>query len=528
MDEPAFSVVEEFNKIQEMLSASKLRDHFELVPRFQVGARGLASTLMQVDPHVVHFCGHGSPQGELVFRADDGAPVYIDAELIARVFGLHEGATRCVVLNACYSDRQAELIAEHIAVVIGMSSAIPHDSALAFAEGFYQALGHGKSVQAAFEQGKLQIPLSTGDDTNPARMHIRNGVSADMSLQSALASQPDSRPGIWHIVLEGRLIELGGAKHESLLEQLRQLTGDPKLTIMRLVPGSIIVEVHGTSRGMECLRAQLVAGTLELAGFRMLAIAAAEAAEQVLEELEERRPQLEQALKADPSDIKTLRELLGLSRAQGRWEQVEFLLEAVARYTPYERERRERKLELVDVMTDKLGDIDGALRLLATFYDVVQDDIEVNARIADALFAGGRFAEAGGMYRWLVEQSTGERTKRRAHDLTRLARIEIADERLKGAQLHLEQAYRLDATNLEMLRALGGLHEQNERWTDALHVYRALQLQLRVTDESERLRDAEFDDIQLSELQLEVDRFTQSDEGFERERINQIGSDEDV
>jgi hypothetical protein len=65
----------------------------------------------------------------------------------------------CVVLNACYSEAQANAIAQHIPYVIGMSDAIFDKTALKFAVGFYDALGDGWSYEKAFEMGKSAIAI---------------------------------------------------------------------------------------------------------------------------------------------------------------------------------------------------------------------------------------------------------------------------------------------------------------------------------------------------------------------------------
>ena len=190
-----------------------------------------------------------------------------------------------------------------------------------------------------------------------------------------------------------------------------------------------------------------------------------------------RRVHLEKALALDPANLAVGRELLDLSKSEERWDQVVYLLEMAVGRAKSDDRRRELQLERVDVMLSRLDDIDGALRVLASIYEHVQDDVDVNRRIADALFTADRYEEAVGMYHWLVEITAGKRSKRRAHYLTRLATIEIAGEEPDSAQKRLEEAYRLDTTNVETLLTLGNLHEHNERWADALKIYRSMLLQ---------------------------------------------------
>ncbi|MFO7565124.1 MAG: tetratricopeptide repeat protein [Enhygromyxa sp.] len=195
------------------------------------------------------------------------------------------------------------------------------------------------------------------------------------------------------------------------------------------------------------------------------------------EDPDKRRTHLEKALQLDPANVEAGRELLEMAKAEQRWDQVAYLLELAVGRAKGDEQRRELQLERVDVLVDKLADIDGGLRVLASIYERVQDDVDVNRRIADALFTANRYEEAVGMYHWLVEITAGKRSKQRGHYLTRLARIEIAADEPESAQKRLEEAYRLDTTNVETLLTLGNLHEQNQRWPDALKIYRSMLLQ---------------------------------------------------
>ena len=53
----------------------------------------------------------------------------------------------CVVLNGCYSEVQAEAIAQHIPYVMGMKQAIGNKAAISFTVGFYNAPGVGRPLE---------------------------------------------------------------------------------------------------------------------------------------------------------------------------------------------------------------------------------------------------------------------------------------------------------------------------------------------------------------------------------------------
>jgi len=78
---------------------------------------------------------------------------------LAALFEQFADQVGCVVLNACYSEAQANAIARHIEYVIGMNQEIGDKAAIAFSIGFYQALGAGRTVEEAYKLGCIQIRL---------------------------------------------------------------------------------------------------------------------------------------------------------------------------------------------------------------------------------------------------------------------------------------------------------------------------------------------------------------------------------
>ena len=196
------------------------------------------------------------------------------------------------------------------------------------------------------------------------------------------------------------------------------------------------------------------------------------------DEPEVRRQHLSKALELDPANADAAEALLEIAREESRWDQVAYLLELYAARLEDPAQRKETVLERVDIMMRHLSDPEGALRVLAPLYAEVQDEVEINRRIADALFAAERYEEAAGMYNWLLEVGRQERrNKTLAHHLTRLARISLQSSDQNGAKDQLLEAYRIDTTNVETLMTLGALHEREAEWKEALKVYRTMLLQ---------------------------------------------------
>ncbi len=151
---------EEFREIKEKLKLAKFRERFTLeLPQLSVRPSDISQALLDSQPQIVHFSGHGTPTGELCFENLVGKTHAVESDALAALFEQFSGQVNCVVLNACYAEIQAKAIAKHIKYVIGMNQAIGDEAAIAFAIGFYQALGGGRSIEEAYRFGCVQIQL---------------------------------------------------------------------------------------------------------------------------------------------------------------------------------------------------------------------------------------------------------------------------------------------------------------------------------------------------------------------------------
>lgn len=154
---------EEIRQIEIYLRGSKHRERFEYKPVLAVRPDDLRSAMLDYRPHIVHFSGHGSEQGEIVLEDATGNATSASPEALKLLFGALQDNSdpvnnvRLVVLNACYSAIQAESIAEVIGCVIGMTDAVGDAAAIGFSSAFYEALGYGKNAQQAFNIGQAQM-----------------------------------------------------------------------------------------------------------------------------------------------------------------------------------------------------------------------------------------------------------------------------------------------------------------------------------------------------------------------------------
>lgn len=151
---------EEVREIDEALRIAKNRDCFDLEQKWAVRPRDMQRALLEFEPTIVHFSGHGTGENGLVMEDAAGQTKLVSTEALASLFELYAGAVDCVLLNACYSEVQATAIAEHVPYVIGMNKAIGDKAALEFAIGFYDALGSGCSIERAFKLARVSILMA--------------------------------------------------------------------------------------------------------------------------------------------------------------------------------------------------------------------------------------------------------------------------------------------------------------------------------------------------------------------------------
>jgi hypothetical protein len=169
-DRARLGLDEEIRAIDLSLRRSNFRDRFEMVQHVAVRVADLQSYFLHHSPDVVHFSGHGCQSGEIVLEDNSGRSHPVSPRALSGVFAILKDNIRCVVLNACYSEPQAQAIVEHIDCVIGMTQAIRDDAAISFAMAFYQALGYGRSVKTAFDLGRAQIDLENLNDQDVPKL----------------------------------------------------------------------------------------------------------------------------------------------------------------------------------------------------------------------------------------------------------------------------------------------------------------------------------------------------------------------
>jgi hypothetical protein len=168
----------EVREIDEGLRRANKREQFKLEQKWAVRSRDFYRAILDTQPQIVHFCGHGTAEDGIILENEMKQTVYVQADALGSMFKLFaRKGVECVVLNACYSEVQAEAISQYVKYVIGMNKAVGDKAAVAFAVAFYDALGAGEDVEFAYELGKSQMIGFMEHQTPVLKKNQLNNVS---------------------------------------------------------------------------------------------------------------------------------------------------------------------------------------------------------------------------------------------------------------------------------------------------------------------------------------------------------------
>lgn len=181
---------EEIRAITEKIYASEYRDYLNVESYWAIRPDDLLQSFNRYKPHIVHFSGHGSQASELILVDSNRSPKPVSTQALKALFTTLKDNIQVVILNACYSRSQTEAITAVINCAIGMNDAIGDEAAIIFAASFYRALGFGRSVQEAFDQGKVALLLEGVPEEHTPELLVRASVNPSQIVLVSQIAQP--------------------------------------------------------------------------------------------------------------------------------------------------------------------------------------------------------------------------------------------------------------------------------------------------------------------------------------------------
>jgi hypothetical protein len=204
---PALDIESEWVRLNRALRAVASAKQLEIERLETASLAALRDRLRDRVFHILHYIGHGAydapdKSGLLMFEDDSDRPVTITGEDLAVALEDHP-SLGLVLLNSCeggragtadvFSGTAQRLVRGGIPAVVAMQFAISDRAALAFARGFYSALGAGFPVDAAVSEGRKYIqfakcPLEVG--TPLLIMRSADGRVFDLTPEERVVDPP--------------------------------------------------------------------------------------------------------------------------------------------------------------------------------------------------------------------------------------------------------------------------------------------------------------------------------------------------
>jgi hypothetical protein len=185
---------EEARDLEERIRQGTRREAFEVIHFLAVRPKDLLRGLQEVQPHIMHFSGHGTSNKEIVLQGDDGNSRPVAPEDLAGLVNLFKTNLKVALLNSCYGRRQAEALHQVLDFTMGMDKPISDAGAVSFSATFYQVLASGGSIRQAFESARFLTSMEGRPVFGVSDLLVRDGVDVDRPLVDMLIPQAAAGP----------------------------------------------------------------------------------------------------------------------------------------------------------------------------------------------------------------------------------------------------------------------------------------------------------------------------------------------
>ena len=203
---------EEVREIENAHRKAQNREEIEIISKWAVRVDDLRREILYHKPNIIHFSGHGAGDDGLLLENKFGQMQFVSSESLAGLFKLFKKDVECVVMNACYSEVQAEAIHEHINCVIGMNYKIGDKAAIEFATGFYDALTNARNYQDSFDFGKNALDLESIPESGIPQIKIRDNTKSLLDADAIYSKSKENK------MTGGRNINIGSGNYNERIE----------------------------------------------------------------------------------------------------------------------------------------------------------------------------------------------------------------------------------------------------------------------------------------------------------------------
>jgi hypothetical protein len=263
------------------LSESTNGHALSVVLQDNVAVEDLPGLLQTHKPRALHLSCHGDMNGYLELRDLTGFRLFEPEALVRLLKGANE-SLKLIVLNACFSARLADALAQEGFVVIGTNDRVPSERAATFSGVFYGLLAEGNTVRAALDKAQSATMLGERHLGGLYKLRTPHGTQAEdlvmvatpNNAQTTSLPPPPPRPTVLphQIVLHLDAYDGGHSVEEveALLDPHRKdrkvfrLSDQMRrLGVARLVHGQEVLDWDGLAEATQSFMDEALASTAD-------------------------------------------------------------------------------------------------------------------------------------------------------------------------------------------------------------------------------------------------------------------------
>lgn len=162
----------EHKAITEELNNAIDKNKVVLSTRLAVDLNSLMNAIMEFNPNILHFSGHGSRDG--IELEGEHHPFFLKNDSLEKLIEILSSDLDCIVLNSCYSKGQAIKLTQRINTVVGMGDSIDDKAALLFSKGFYKGIAGSIGYSKSYELGKQMISTYDYDESEIPQLFLKD------------------------------------------------------------------------------------------------------------------------------------------------------------------------------------------------------------------------------------------------------------------------------------------------------------------------------------------------------------------
>ena len=251
---------------------------FKLEHQLATNIEKMRKSILQHKPTIVHFSGHGlKSETGIMLEDNNGGKHIVETKDIAEFFGIvakarKESSIDCVVLNACYSEKQANAISQHIPYVIGIKNQISSDIALEFSVAFYDGILNDFPIEYSFDLACIMARIAIKEkgytyEFAPVikvnKKIIKKSGEDLFNQETESIIEKSSKGEKQPIDVLGNYIAKNIVKSKELIKVLSKLVNDPET---KKIFDNHLVQLENTNKNLDNLTFSVAVMALIKAG----------------------------------------------------------------------------------------------------------------------------------------------------------------------------------------------------------------------------------------------------------------------